>query len=185
MSGFQAVRNQGDAAHAGCLETYDVPVGNAAILCPGMAVKLLGTSSAGTGRAQIVVATTSTQFLGVIDSVDPDYSTEALSDTALPASTAGSVKVLVDPNKAFAVDVENGPLVVTEVGLNAGIVLNVATKTGGITTANQTLNASTAAATVTLPWRIVQLLEDSAGVLGNRALVRPNTTSLAAGTVGV
>lgn len=184
MAGFQVSRIQSGADTTGKIFPYDVAAAHTTILAPGDAVDLTGTSTAGTGVALVDAASTTGQFLGIIASVDIKYEGENLSDTGLPALTAGSIKVNIDPDMLYEVDVANGPLLVTEVGLNANMVVTAATKTGGLTNSNMTLNATGVATTVTLPWRIVQLLEDDAGTLGERALVRPNTTTLAAGTVG-
>lgn len=184
MSGFQQSRNQSGADTTGKVFTYDVAAAHSTRLAPGDVVDLTGTSTAGTGVPQADAAGTTGQILGVIASVDITYAGEALSDTGLPALTGGSIKVNVDPFTLFEVDVANGPLVVANVGLNANQVVTEATLNGGLTVSNMTLNATGIAATVTLPWEIVALREDEDGVLGNRALVRPNTTTLSAGTVG-
>ena len=183
MSGFQVSRDQGGSDTNGKLFAYGVDAAHATILAPGDAVSLTGVQDDGLGEVDAASATG--QFLGVINSVDIQYAGENLSDTGLPATTAGKVKVSVAPDLLYEVDVSNGPLVVANQGLNANMVVTAATKSGGLTVSNMTLNATGVATTVTLPWTIVRLLESDAGVLGDRALVRPNTTSLAAGTVGV
>ena len=184
MSGFQRSRIQSGADTTGKIFSYDVAAAHATALAPGDAVDLTGTATAGTGTPQADAAATTGQFLGIINSVDITYAGENLSDTGLAASTAGTIKVDVDPNTLYEADVANGPLLVADVGLNVNMVVTAATKTGGITTSNMTVNATGKATTVTLPWRVVALLEDDAGALGERVLVRPNTTTLAAGTVG-
>ncbi len=73
----------------------------------------------------------------------------------------------------------------TDVGLNADSDWATATLSGGLTVSNMALDATTALGTNTLQFRIVQLLEDDAGVLGNRAIVRFNNTTIRAGTTGV
>ena len=107
--------------------------------------------------------------------------------TGLPALTAGTVKVHIDPNLDYIVDVANGTLVADNVGLNANIVNTAATKSGGLTISNMKLNATGIATTVTLPLRIVGIPRNEVdGTLdGTKAIVRINNSALRAGTVGV
>jgi hypothetical protein len=118
-------------------------------------------------------------------SVDPTIAGEALSSTHHVSGTLGTIKVNVDPNAVYEVDVANGPLVITEVGLNAPAVVTEATASGGLFPSVMQVNATGVATTSTLPLHIVGLLEDSAGVLGNVALVRLNATTVAPGATGV
>lgn len=90
-----------------------------------------------------------------------------------------------DPDAEYEVDVENGPLVVANVGLNANLVANAATTSGGLTTSNMTLNATGVATTATLQFRIVRLLVGADGVLGSRAVVRVNKSINNTGGTGV
>lgn len=184
MSGFQRVRNIGDTPNTGTLETFDVAAAHATILAVGDVVDATGISTVGTGVPQADAAGTTGQILGVIDSIDPQYAGEALSDTGLPALTAGSIKVSVEPNALFTADVANGPLVVADSFLNLNQVVTAATKTGGLSSSNMTLNATGKATTVTFPWKIVKIVEDDAGVFGNRAIVKINSSALQPGTVG-
>ena len=182
MAGFQAVRSQNGGEVSGKLETYDVAAAHTTVLAIGDAVSLTGTSDA-VGRAGVDASSTTGQFLGIVAGfeVDPDN----LTSTGLAALTQGKARVNVDSDAIYTADVANGPLVVANVGLNANMVVTAATVSGGLTTSNMTVNATGVATTVTLPWRIIGLLEDDDGVLGNRVTVQPNTTTVAAGTVGV
>ena len=108
MAGFQMSRSQADGGTTGKLFSYNVPVGHSTLLAPGDVLTGTGTASAD-GTPQADAATAGSSFLGVLDSVDINYAGEALSETGLPASTAGSVKVMVDSNMLFEVDVsKNG-----------------------------------------------------------------------------
>jgi hypothetical protein len=118
-------------------------------------------------------------------SVDATIAGEALSQTYHAASTLGTIKVNVDPNATYIVDVANGPLLITEVGLNAPAVVTEATVSGALAPSVMQVNATGAATTSTLPLHIVSLLEDADGVLGNVALVRLNATTVAPGATGV
>lgn len=181
MSGFQAIRSQGGGDNTGQIDTYDVASTHSTRLAIGDVVDLTGTADA-TGRAGCDAAGTTGQILGVIVGFEADP--DNLTDTGLAASTGGKARVNIDPNANYVVDVANGPLVVADVGLNVNQVVTEATRSGGMTSSNMTVNATGVASTVTFPWRVVGLLEDSAGVLGNKAIVRPNSTTLNAGTVG-
>lgn len=182
MSGFRFARTQDDGDVTGKLETFDVAAAHATILAIGDVVDLTGTANAASGVAGVDAAAVTGQVTGVIAGFEFDSTN--LTDTGLPALTAGTARVAMNPNTLFEVDVANGPLLITEVGLNADIVVTAATRTGGITRSNMTLNATGVAATVTFPFSIVRLLEDDAGVLGNVAVVRMNSTTTRAGVVG-
>lgn len=184
MAGFQALRNQSDTDYQGKLETYAVDAAHASLLAPGDVVVITGESDA-EGRAEVDAAAAGAVITGVIAAVRPLFDTENLTETGLPASQGGFVHCHIAPNQNFIVDVINGPLTDAEVGLNADIDATAATKTGGLTVSNMTLDAGTAATTATLQFRIVSLKEDAAGVLGNRAVVRFNSTTLNTGTTGI
>lgn len=182
--GFQVQKKQSDGEFCGSLFTYDVAAGHSTLLAPGDVMTITGTSNTD-GIPGIDAAGASTQVTGVLTSIDPIFAGEALSESGLPAATGSLVKLQVDPMILYAVDVENGPLLVTEVGLNADIVANVATKTGGLSTSNMTLNATGAGTSQALSFRIVQLLKSDAGVLGDRALVRINDGTISDGAAGI
>lgn len=184
MSGFNLDRSQSDADTCGKLFSYGVDAAHATILAIGDVVVLTGTGAAD-GTAEVDAAAAGAPLTGIIAGFDPIYEGEQLSDTGLPATTGGTAHCHVAQYNMYVADVSNGPLLVADIGLNADIVATAATKTGGLTTSNMTINASTKAATQTLQFRIVALKEDSAGVLGNRALVRVNATTTSDGAAGV
>ena len=182
MSGFQAIRSQGGGNSCGQVETYDVISTHSTRLAIGDVVDLTGTGTS-TGQAGVDTASTTGQILGVIAGfeVDPD----TLTSTGLAASTGGKARVIIDSDMLYRVDVANGPLAAVDIGLNLNQVVTEATVSGGMTSSNMTVNATGKATTVTFPWRLVALEEDSSGTFGNVAIVSPNSTSLSAGTVGV
>ena len=182
--GFNWDRSQGPTDTNGKVFTYDVAAAHATAIAPGDVIRISGTASAD-GKPQADVATATQSVTGICFGVDPTFAGEALSQTTLPALTAGSLKVNVDPDALYEVDVANGPLVVANVGLNADIVATAASTSGGLTVSNMTLNATGVATTVTLPFRIVALREDDAGALGERALVRINNSTNSPGAIGV
>jgi len=164
--------------------TYAVPSSHASLMTIGDVVTETGTADA-LGNPQADVATASTIVTGIVVGVVPDYSTEQLSDIKISASTAGAVIVNIDPNAEYEVDVENGPLGVADVGLNANLVANAATTSGGLTRSNMTLNATGKATTATLQFRIVRLVTGADGVLGSRAVVRVNKSTNNTGATGI
>ncbi len=184
MAGFTASQDQANGEYCGKLFNYSVDATHSTLLAPGDVVVLTGTANA-FGIGGVDAAAAGAQVSGVIAGVRPQYEGEQLSETGLPALTAGEVQCHIDPMLNFDVNVENGPLAVTSVGLNADIVANAATKLGGLTVSNMTLNATGVATTQTLQFRIVRLLEDEDGVLGNRAQVRFNNTTISDGAAGV
>lgn len=179
-----AQRTQGQGDYTGKLETYSVAAAHARIIAPGDVVELTGTADTvgKAGADNTADGVVATQALGIVAAVTPQFVGENLSTTTLPASTAGEIQVHIDPNVVFLAD-SDGTLAVTDVGLNIGY--NALESSDTLGTSNYTLDSSSALATSTLPFRIVALAEDNDGVLGNRALVTLNDSTLAAGTTGV
>ena len=178
--------SQGSADHDGKLETFAVDAAHATPLAPGDVVRLTGDSDAATGVAEVDAATQGVALTGIIAGIEPIFVGENLTETGLPASTAGQVRCHIDPNLNFIVNVSNGPLTAAQVGLNADADVTAATKSGGLTVSNMALDAATAAATDTLQFRIVGLVPDSDGTItGNTARVRINNSTVRAGTAGV
>ncbi len=182
MAGFNALRIQSDGDYTGKLETYAV-ISASQNLAPGDVLLESGTADT-TGRSDVDVAGTTGAITGVVAAFTPQFVGEVLSGTGLASGASTDVQLHIDPNQLFDVDVANGPLAVASVGLNANIVVTAATNPTGLTISNHTLNATGVATTATFPFRIVSLLEDSAGVLGNRAVVRINASTIG-GTLGV
>ena len=184
--GFHFDRTQSQGSTTGKEFTYDVDAAHSTLLAPGDVVRITGTASAD-GRPQADAATATQSITGILYAVAPTFAGEQLSETGLPASTAGTIQVNVDPFALYEVDVSNGPLVVANVGLNADIVATAATQTGGLSISNMTLNATGVAVTQTLPFRIVALRNSDATppVFGDRAVVRVNNSTLSDGATGV
>lgn len=183
MAGFQYSKSQAGGGTTGNVFTFAVDAAHATLLAPGDVVVITGDGAAD-GTSEVDTGNATTANTGVIESVDFTLAGEALTETGLPALTAGTVKVRVDQFALYEVD-SDATLTVADVGLNVGINVATATKSGGLTVSNMNVDAATAAVTVTLPFRIVALLEDSAGVLGNRVLVRPNATTASTGGTGI
>lgn len=184
MPGFFFTGTGFDDPH-GKLERFDVAAAHATRLAIGDLVRITGTASAVTGVAQVDAPTAGQSVTGVISGIVPGFATENFTDTGLAASTLGSVLVQCDPRAEYEVDVVNGPLAVTDVGLNATYVPTAATNTAGYTQSNMVLNATGVATTSTLPFRIIKIMAGSDGVFGSKALVRLNETTMIAGATGV
>lgn len=181
---LQYVGTESNGSIDGKQKTFAVDAAHAGVLGSGDLVLITGDGSA-TGVSEVDIGTANTANTGVISSVVPNFAGEALSQTHLAATTAGSVLVNVDDQALYEVDVSNGPLVVADVGLNAPAIVTAGTVTGGVFISNMGVNATGVATTSTLPLRIVALLEDAAGVLGNRARVRMNETTSKLGATGI
>lgn len=184
MPGFWFVGTGFDDPH-GKLERFEVAATHATRLAIGDLVRITGESNPSTGVPQVDAPTAGQSVTGVVSGIVPNFLTENLTDTGLAASTLGAVLVQTDPRAEYEVDVVNGPLVAANVGLNATFVPTAATNTAGYTQSNMVLNATGVAATATLPFRIVRLVVGSDGVLGSRAIVRLNETTMIAGATGV
>lgn len=183
MGGFTALREQGQGDYTGKLETYAVDAAHASLLAPGDVVVIGGTSDS-EGRGTIDAGVAGSAITGIIASVAPQFVGENLQETGLPALVAGQVNCHIDPNLLMIVDT-SATLLPADVGLNADAVFTAASKIGGLTVSNMVLDSATKLATATLQFRIVSLAKDVNGVLGNRAVVRFNNTTLANGTAGV
>ena len=180
---FVGTDSQGDVT--GKQKTFTVAVGTAEVITSGDLVRISGDSDASTGNAEVSIAPTSTASTGVVMSTDPTFAGEALSTSFHASGTLGTVKVNVDPNALYEVDVANGPLLITEVGLNAPAVVTEATIIGSLAPSVMQVNRTGAATTPALPLHIVALKEDADGVLGNVAIVRINESTVAPGATGI
>lgn len=183
MAGFLIVGSQADGDFTGKLRRVHIDSAHGGILAVGDAVKLTGTAHTD-GVQEVNIATQGAAFAGVIASFDPTFAGEALSDTGLAVGVANFAQLHVSQDTLLEVEC-SATLAAADVGLNADAVVTAATKSGGMTSSNMTLDAGTKAATATLHFRIEQLLEDEDGTLGNRALVRLNGLSSHTGTTGV
>lgn len=170
----------------GHLNSYSVASSHAGILAVGDFVALTGTADATTGMAQVDIGVAGSPLIGQIAGFQPDFSSENFTDAGgLAAGVAGIVFVNDDPRGQYIADVSNGPLAAADVGLNVNLLATVATKSGGLSISNMSVNATGKATTATLNFNVLGLLPDDAGVLGNRALVELNSTVSIAGAAGV
>lgn len=184
MAGFKYVGSETGGEINGKVKKFAVLSTHAGVLGPGDVVLITAASNT-LGEPTVDVGTADTANTGIVTGVEPSIANEALSQTWLPASTAGYLWVNVDAFALYEADVSNGPLEAADVGLNVPAVVTAGTVDGSLFTSNMGVNATGKAATATLPFRVVQLLEDENGVLGNRALVRVNASASNIGATGI
>ena len=182
--GFKLLNTDSQGDVTGKQKTFAVLAATPQTIVSGDAVRIAGSANA-QGIADVALTSTTGALTGIVMSVDPTFAGEALSQTWHASATLGKVKVNVDPNALYEVDVSNGPLAITQVGLNCPVVTTEAVVTGTLAPSLMTANATGAATTATLPLQIVALKEDDNGVLGNVAVVRLNATTVAPGATGV
>lgn len=184
MAGFLYASKQGVGGTEGMIQTFAVDALHSTLLAPGDAVVITGDGSV-LGVSEVDTGNAITANTGVIIAVDFQLAGENLTETGLPALTAGTVKVQLDPQALYEIEAD-ATVGVDDVGFNIGINVTTATKSGGLTVSNMTADTATAAVTITLPYRIVALLEgQDSGVLGDRVLLRPNATTQSTGALGI
>lgn len=182
--GFKLVGTDSQGDVTGKQKKFAIAATLAEVIVAGDLVRITGTADA-LGVQQVAIAPTGTAATGVVMSVVPTITGEALSSTHHAASTYGHVMVNVDPLALYEVDV-NGTLAVADVGLNAPAVVTAATASGGLYPSVMEVNDTGAATTATLPLHIVAIKEDSAGTLGNVAIVRLNASTVSSlGATGI
>lgn len=184
MSGFKHVGTMAQGDVTGKVKRFKVDSGNSTKLGIGDVVLVTGDADTD-GISEVGIGTANTANTGVVVGVEPSYSGENLTKNYLAASTAGYLLVNTDPDALYEVDVANGPLSVDDVDLNVPLVATEGTVNGILFTSNMKVNDTGANTTATLPFRVVKLLEDSSGTLGNRALVKPNETTYRLGATGI
>lgn len=183
MAGFQYSRTQAGGGTTGNTEQFAVNASHSTLLAPGDAIVITGTSNSD-GIPEVDTGNAATANTGVIESVAVNLAGENLTETGLPASTAGLVNVRVDQGAMFEIDAD-ATYGAADVGLNTGINVTTATKQGGLTVSNMTADQASSAGTQTLPYRVEELLRDDNDVLGNRIRVRFNATTASDGALGV
>lgn len=184
MAGFKYVGTMAQGDVTGKLKRFAVDATHAGVLGIGDLVLVTGDADAD-GISEVDIGTANAANTGVVVGVEPVWSGEALNKNYLPASTAGYLLVNVDPDALYECEVANGPLAVADVDLNAPAVVTAGTVSGTLFASNMKVNDTGAATTSTLPLRIVKLLPDDDGVLGNKAIVKLNETTFRLGATGI
>jgi hypothetical protein len=186
--GFRPVNDLSGGSYTGKIQTYAVNATHATLLAPGDLVVETGNLDAATGFSEVdaISAGTGNLITGVIDSVDTNISN--LEQRGLPASTAGTVKVAVDPDMILEAETSGGTLALTDVAGNLPVTVTAATLTGGLVNSNMTVNATGAAASTTEQIRVVGV-KDSGDItfpapIGTTIFCKINESTIG-GAVGV
>lgn len=185
MAGFLLKNTESQGDVTGKVKTFDVPSSNGDNLGIGDVVVITGDADSTTGRQQVAKGVASTANTGIVVGIEPTYAGEALSRTHLPSSTAGKLRVNVDPGALYEVDVTGSNLGAADAGLNVPLDNTAGTVSEGLYTSNMAVDGSSAATTSTLPFRIVQILEDDSGTYGAKAIVRVNESTSQLGATGI
>lgn len=180
--GFRPIQDLSGASYTGKVQTYAVDATHATLLAVGDLVVETGNLDAATGVSEVdaISAGTGNPITGVIVAIDPDISD--LERKGLPASTAGTVKVAVDPDILLEAETSGGTFALTDVGGNLPVVVTAATQTGGLVNSNMTINATGNALSTTEQVRIVGV-KDSADItypapIGTTLICRINESTI-------
>ena len=90
MAGFKYRKSQGGGGTTGNVFTFAVDAAHATLLAPGDSVVITGDGDAN-GVSEVDTGNATTANTGVIESVDFVLAGENLTETGLPASTAGTL----------------------------------------------------------------------------------------------
>lgn len=184
--GFKLSRTQSQGDLTGKEFLYAVESGHGTLLAPGDAMRVDSAGSTPEGVPIINGSTSvSESVTGILFAVNPTFEGEALSQTGLPIGVAGTVLVDVDPNALYDVAVSGTPLTATDVNRNINTLVTAASTVGGLSISNMAV--VTPNDVLTAPWKIVAILPSEAtpAVFGDRALVRPNNSTVAPGTPSI
>jgi len=184
MGGFSYVKTDGgDSGQR--IRTYNRPATDAVKCAVGDLCVVNGTATAaGVPQVTICTGTISTiGMTGVVVGFAPAFATEALSSNGLAASTPGDLLVCDDRDALYEVETTT-TLAVTDVGLNVSVTATEATANGNVYSSNMVV--VTPASTADRPFRIVKLLNGAtSGTLGDRVLVRVNSSTSNAAVAGI
>lgn len=177
MSGFRPVQDLSGGSYTGKVQTYHVAASHATLLAIGDLVTETGTADATTGLAQVDASSAGTgnPITGVIVGIEPNYSN--LEQSGLPASTAGKVKVAVDPDLILEAPTSGGAIAVTNVGGNAPAIVTAATASGGLVQSNMAIDA-TGFVTTTEQLRIIGLKDPTNLAAGTTVYCRINESTI-------
>lgn len=198
IRGFIPVKHVNGSPYSGQANIYYVPSSDGTALFVGDPVKLAADANS-QGIQQVTKATAGAAVLGVVvgvintkfDPVAGNMSGGSVSlDTPVyrPASTGQYVLVCDAPDVVYEVEAVTGSnasysFAVADVGLNADLATVAGSTTTGTSAA--ALNMATAAATATLQWKIlgvVQRPDNEITGANTKVLVKINNAQLSAGT---
>lgn len=179
-AGFKFRQDLSGHGYTGKVKTYSVAAGHATLLAPGDVMRITGTADSD-GIQQVDAAAAGETVTGILISIDRNISN--LEQSGLPAGTGGTVKLLVDPEAVYEVDVSNGPAVLVDVGTNFDITATAATLQGGLAISNMTVDQNTAAA-ASGQFRIEGIKDGDVTTTVNTVFAKINESTVS-GTVGV
>lgn len=198
IRGFIPVKHVNGSPYNGQANIYYVPSSDGTALFVGDPVKLAADANS-QGIQQVTKATAGAAVLGVVVGVintkfDPVAGTMSGGSVALdtpvyrPASTGQYVLVCDAPDVVYEVEAVTGSnasysFAVADVGLNADLSTVAGSTVTGTSAA--ALNMATAAATATLQWKIlgvVQRPDNEITGANTKVLVKINNAQLSAGT---
>lgn len=198
IRGFIPVKHVNGSPYNGQANIYYVPSSDGTALFVGDPVKLAADANS-QGIQQVTKATAGAAVLGVVVGVintkfDPVAGTMSGGSVSLdtpvyrPASTGQYVLVCDAPDVVYEVEAVTGSnasysFAVADVGLNADLATVAGSTTTGTSAA--ALNMATAAATATLQWKIlgvVQRPDNEITGANTKVLVKINNAQLSAGT---
>ncbi len=184
--GFRPVQDLSGHSYTGKVQTFAVDATHATLLAVGDLVIETGNLDAATGISEVDAASAGGLITGVIVAIDPNFSD--LEAKGLAASTAGTVKVAVDPDLLLEAETLGGTLALTDVGGNLDATVTAATASGGLVNSNMVVNTTGAATSATAQLRIVGV-KDSGDItfpapVGTTVICRINESTIG-GAVGV
>ena len=180
-NGLKPIRDAAGTPFNGALEMVHIPVADATPLFIGDPVVKNGSADAN-GVASAIRAAAAGPISGVVQGFVPDGTTDMVGYRA--ASTAAYALVCADPDAMFVVQ-GNGVLTAADIGLNASMTIangTVLTRRSAVQ-----LDLATKATTVTLPLKIMGILQVPNNEVGAAAklVVKINLHTDAPASAGV
>jgi hypothetical protein len=186
--GFRPIQDLSGQGYTGKVQTFAVDATHATLLSVGDLVVETGNLEAATGLSEVdaITAGTGNLITGVIVAIDTNISD--LEAKGLAASTAGTVKVAVDPDMLLEAETLGGTFALTDVGGNLPVTVTAATASGNLVNSNMVVNTTGNASSSTEQVRVVGV-KDSGDItfpapVGTTLIVRINESTIN-GAVGV
>lgn len=186
--GFRPVQDMSGSGYTGKVQTFAVAAGHASLLSVGDLVTETGVVEEATGYAEVDASSAGTGNLitGVIVGIDTNISN--LEQRGLPAATAGTVKVNVDPETIYEAETSGGTFAITDMSANLPAVVTAATATGSLVNSNMAINTAGNGLSTTEQLRVVGVKNSGdltyPAPAGTTLLVRINESTVN-GPVGV
>lgn len=157
-SGFRPVKHLNGSAWNGSTEQFVHTAADATSLQVGDLVMLTGAADAQgvAGVTKITNGSTSVA-IGAVVGILPDYTNLNSPSQAVAASTLRYLNVAVDNTIVYEAQASGTYVVITDAGLNAGVVLTAGSATTGVSAMQ--IDMTTKATTSTLPVKILGLAQ--------------------------